>query len=276
MYGADMDELISKYGKADGSTYRILLVGGSTAQGFPTGILEEAFKYQYPEKNFEVINLAFGGYNARQEVVIASIWGSQLRPDMLISLTGANDLTHRLRMDKAGSFYLDDSYRFILTHPYLSPIAELLRHSQLRNGIERLLARKKLKDVSVYEDAVPIFLEAQHSLNMLAKGACAQRIMVLQPFHANKKPMSSREKAFTRYKYREGVVMTLFDKAGKGLASLARDDGVLYLDGRNIYDGMKETIFTDDVHFKGDQGYRILANRIVSTTSAQQLTSRCQ
>jgi hypothetical protein len=271
MWGDDLNEVVSKLGPPEDSTYRILLVGGSTAQGFPASILQNAFEEKYPGTQFEVINLGYGGYNARQEVIIASIWGTQLRPDILISLSGGNDIRHRLRMDRAGSHYLDDTYRFVLTNPFITPIAEIARKSQLVNGINRLLARRTVQDVSAYEDALPVFLEAQHSMNLLTRGACSQRVMVLQPLNAFKDPMSAKEVAFTRYKYREAVVMALYDRANAGLESLARKDGVMYLDGRNIYDGMEETIFSDDVHFRDDKGYKILARHIASLTNERQM-----
>lgn len=273
MWGADLQALVSAYEFREDTTYRILLVGGSTARAFSSRILEQAFQQRHPEHKFEVINLAYGGYNARQEVIVASIWGMGFKPDLLLSVTGGNDLVHRLRMQKAGTFYLNPAYEFILTNPYITPAAEILRNSQLVNGTERFLARKKILPVASYEDAIPILQNAQHSLNLLANGACIERIMVLQPYSAFKNPLSRKEVSFIRYKYREPVVTALYDKTNESLTLLAEADQVMYLDGRNIYDGIEETIFRDDLHFEGRNGYKILADNIAKLVTKQQLNN---
>ena len=270
MFGKELDTVAARYtGNKDKNTYRILIIGGSTAAIFKPTILENEFRTRYPGWEFEVINLGYGGYNARQEVVVVGIWGLQLDPDLLISVTGGNDLIHRIRISRAGTFYLDGSYRFTITRPFLAPFTELLRYSQFSNGLRRELARIRVKDVSKYEDAIPVLVRAQHSVNMLAKGACVDRMIVLQPLNAFKEPLSDQEAAFTRYKYREHVVMALYDLAHAGLEALAKRDDVMYLDGRNIYDGMEQTIFIDDAHFKGDEGYQILARKMASRTKGK-------
>lgn len=113
MSGPNFDEnlLPYKYPKINQyRKYRILLLGGSTAAGFPVDILAKAFSGKFIDKEFEVINAAVGGYNARQEAIVATIWGLQLEPDMIITLDGANDLIHRLRVKQAGTFFLNPAY----------------------------------------------------------------------------------------------------------------------------------------------------------------------
>jgi len=272
MFGDNMDRraatLLTDADLMAPGTFRILLVGGSTAQGFPASALERSFARRFERWNFRVINLAQGGFNARQELVAASVWGSMLRPGMVLSLDGANDLSHRLRMPQAGGFYLDEPYRLSLTRPFLSPLAELLRHSQLRNGIEALMRRRRVGDVSLYVDAIPVLVAAQHGLNVLADGMGSLRVMVLQPFVAFKEPKAAAESAFTHYAYREAVVAELYRRTHGALAALAQRDDVLYLDGRDIFDGNGEHIFSDDVHFVDSRGYEILAERIAALVEA--------
>ena len=88
--------------------------------------------------------------------------------------------------------------------------------------------------------------------------------MVLQPFNAYKQPKSRAEADFTAYKYREPVLIQLYDRAHAELEKLAGREKVAYLDGRRLFDGIPETIFSDDVHFAGDKGYRILAAAIAA------------
>lgn len=278
MFGPDMDMLLapSKYPKIkdDIQLCRILLVGASTAAGFPESILESAFSKKFPDYKFEVINTAQGGYNARQELIVASVWSPNLEPDIIISLDGANDLTHRLRIKKAGTFFLNPAYKLAIKRPFLSPFVHIMRHSQLVNAMYRLQKRKRIGSADEYMDAVPVYLSAQHSMNILAKGLAATRVMVLQPFIAFKEPLSEGEANFKHYEYREPVVKKLFSLAHEGLTDLAIKDDALYIDGRFAFNGIKRTIFSDDVHFISDEGYRILAKHIVSLITEENIKNK--
>jgi hypothetical protein len=81
---------------------------------------------------------------------------------------------------------------------------------------------------------------------------------------ASQEPLAAEEQAFTAYAYREPVMRALYDRAAAGLASLAREDGVRFLDARPIYSGVGEAVFTDDVHFRTTRGYEELARAIAS------------
>jgi len=269
MFGDDWGKRLApeKYFKKD--AYRILLLGGSTAENFPGKILEKAFRKRFPNRNFTVVNAAYGGYNARQALILTAIWAPDLEPDMIISLDGANDLIHRIRMEDAGSFYLHSVYKQALTRPFLSPVVHLLRCSQLMHGITRLKGRMFIDSVDSYTDAIPVYISAQHSINLLAKGMGAERVIVLQPFMAFKDPMSEAEQNFTHYKYRESTMMQLYDLLDKELEILAEDDDLLYIDGRRALDGLEETIFSDDVHFVSERGYSILAEHITSLVTPE-------
>ena len=205
--GTPWDDLFAPYRRkgrfGEEESYRLLLIGGSTAQGFPTQLLEENFERRFPEIDFEVINAGMGGFNARQELILLALWGPMLKPDLIISLTGANDMIHRLRMERAGTFYLDDSYRSTLTHPFFAPVIEVLRRSQAVQGIIRLKQRMSVRSAEDYLDAVQVFVEAQDSVDALVAGWCASRVLMLQPYRTFKKPLAPEEEAFTLYNYRK-------------------------------------------------------------------------
>jgi lysophospholipase L1-like esterase len=65
---------------------------------------------------------------------------------------------------------------------------------------------------------------------------------------------------------------SLYDEAAPALAELARRDGVAFLDARPIYQGNTAPLFTDDVHFRGAEGYVILARAIAEALPADALT----
>jgi hypothetical protein len=270
MFGPGWDRRFAELSR-DADTPAVLLVGGSTAQGFAPEILESALAARFG-RPVRVMNAAFGGYQARQEVVVASLWGPRLAPRILVSLDGQNDFEHRIRASQPGRFLLDDAYRTYLTHPMLSPFAWLLSQSQAYNGLVRLRARRQVGDWSRYADAIPNYVEAQHSLNVIARGLSATRLMVLQPFAAFKQPLAAEEQAFTAYAYREPAMKSLYDHAAPALADLARRDGVAFLDARPIYHGHATALFTDDVHFRGAEGYVILARAIADALPADAWT----
>lgn len=275
MYGPKWDDVLApaRWKKA-ADVCRVLLVGGSTAEGFPLELLERALSRHSGGRSFQVINAGQGGYEARQEVVVASLWGPGLHPDLVISLDGANDLEHRLKVSKPGEFYLSPTYALYLKRPLLAPLAYLLSNSQLYNGIVRTLARGAVGPAEQYADAIAPYVEAQRSLNVITKGIGAARLMVLQPFSGFKHPLSAEEAAFTFYKYREATLKDLYERAASRLSALAAGDQVPYLDARHLYDGESAYIFIDDVHLTR-LGYERLADAIAKMYASDHRHSAC-
>ncbi len=95
--------------------------------------------------------------------------------------------------------------------------------------------------------------------------------MVLQPFMGFKQPLSEAERNFKAYAYREAVVKQLYHRMEGGLKNLAQEDQVLYVDGRTAFEGMDQTIFSDDVHFVSEEGYRLLAKQMVRPVTEEML-----
>ena len=261
MFGPGWDSQLARP-PADGLP-TVMLVGGSTAQGFAPEILETALAGRFGRR-VRVVNAAYGGYNVRQEVVVAALWAGRVKPAALVSLDGHNDLEHRLRVAASGGFFLDPTYHFYLTRPYLAPFAYLASRSQAYNAVTRAMARRRVGAAAEYADAIPVYLEGQHALTVIARGLDASRLMVLQPFVAFKQPRSAEERAFTAYEYREPVMRALYDQTAAAMASLAEKDDAAFLDARSIFNGMDEPIFTDDVHFRTVRGYERLARAIAS------------
>jgi len=199
MFGPEWDRRLAEP-PADGVP-TVMLVGGSTAQGFAPEILERALTPRFGR--MRVVNAAFGGYNVRQEAVVAALWGGRLKPAALVSLDGQND-------------------------------------------------------------AIPMHLEGQHSLTVVARGLGASRPMVLQAFVAFKQPLAADERAFTTYAHSEPVMRSLSDRAAAGLTSLATHDDATFLDARAAFNGIDESIFADDVHFRTSRGYEVGARAIAS------------
>ena len=80
-------------------TTRVLLLGGSTTHGWGVddgetidGYMREALARAYPDRHFEVVNLAFDGYDSWQLLERLRIDGLRLEPDFVIVNTGVNDV----------------------------------------------------------------------------------------------------------------------------------------------------------------------------------------
>ena len=179
MYGPGWDERFAAVPRDGVPT--VLLVGGSTAEGFAPEILEAALRQVF-HRPVRVVNGAFGGYEARQEAVVASIWGPSLRPSAIVSLDGQNDLEHRLRVPAPGRFFLDGSYRTYLTRPLLAPLAWILSQSQAYNGLVRVRARRNVGEWTAYATRFPSMRARSIRSTSSARGLGAARLMVLQPF----------------------------------------------------------------------------------------------
>ncbi len=246
-------------------TVRVLLLGGSTAEGFPNEILRVSLERVFPDREVQVVNAANGGYNSRQEAIVATLWGPALRPSLIITLDGANDLLHRLRMERAGTFYLDQAYSLALTRPWLAPFAHLARRSTFVQGSLRLLQRESVGPANEYLDAIPVYTNAVISINTIARGLCALHVPVLQPHRVFKEPLSVEERAFHLYDYREDTARELFSAAAEALGAHARSAAMPFLDARDLFDGRTDRIFTDDVHFASLSAYELLAEAIAAT-----------
>jgi lysophospholipase L1-like esterase len=140
----------------------------------------------------------------------------------------------------------------------------------------RIYARRgigALDAVEQYSDAIPIYTDAQKSLNQLAGGMGAARLMVLQPFSGYKSPLSKEEAAFTVVKYREGLMKALYALASNQIAGMSKRDGVPYLDGGSLFVDVADHIFTDESHLT-PEGYRRLA-KAIATTLGSVWPARC-
>lgn len=82
-----------------GDTFRIVLLGGSTSHGFGVNdtatidaFMRRELAERYPDRKFEVVNLAFDGYDSYQDLTRFREDGLRLDPDVVIVNSGINDV----------------------------------------------------------------------------------------------------------------------------------------------------------------------------------------
>ena len=253
---------------------RILIIGGSTAEGWRTDILENIIKESL---NIEVnvINGAHGAYNSRQQLVILSIWGDRIKPDIVISLDGANDILHSLRGEnEVGTFYLNHTYKTYLTKPYLGTLTFLIQNSQLINGINRLTRRFVELNAEDHYENVEIYLEAKKNISSISNAFGAYHISIFQPYLGFKKNKTSREKAFKIYDFRDEIVKELMLFTENKLNNLYNNfTNTHHFNSQYLYETDK-LIFSDDFHFIDDYGYEILSEKIVNIIIKENLLKK--
>ena len=260
MFGPDWNRIFDEF-ETEKDYFTILIIGGSTAESFPEKIIEEEIS-GIIQKNVRVLNAANGGYNAIQELIVLSVWGSKTNPDLIISLDGANDLIHGLRNNEIGTFYLNPSYKLLLTKPYLSPFIWLLQNSQFYNSLVRLSARYKNFDSRNYDNVISNYINIQKNIKLFSKSLNADHIAILQPFHGFKNPLHDKEKAFKRYDYRKDIIKELYNETHIRLMKLYNSSDTYYINGIELFQEDPRWIFSDDVHFVDDVGYRVIARKI--------------
>ena len=90
-----------------------------------------------------------------------------------------------------------------------------------------------------------------------------KHISVLQPHVVFKNKLNENEKTFTRYDYRKRVVKDLYEYLNLSMLKIPLSKNYQYLDSRKIFNNNDKWIFSDDVHFINDEGYKILIDNIV-------------
>jgi len=262
MFGENHDFNLKNY-EQNKKGLNVLILGGSTAESFPDKLIKDKLSKHF-NKEVNLYNSAFSGHNARQELIFLALWGNTIKPDLIISLDGANDIVHSLRINRVGTFFTNDTYDIVLTKPYLGPIIYIMQKSQFYNSILRVMARAKTFESADYSAHIKIYIDAQRNLSLLSQTLKSKHISILQPYLGFKKPKHEEEKKFTHYDFRNEVVKNLYNYTHEELLKLHNETDSYYLDGRFFYSNNKNRIFTDDVHFFKNEGYEIILNQVIN------------
>lgn len=258
MWGKDLDHNARAFVEASPKeAFRILLIGGSTATDFDTTLIEKAFTQQIGRPAV-VFNSASSGFNIRQEAIALVLTAQKVRPDLILALDGANDVQHALKLGiKTGTTYLDQSYRTLLEKPYLGPLVYVLQHSQLYNGMLRLIERKAIDDQKTQDSvnaARDVYLETRQFIAQYAEGASVPVVYMLQPhiaFSLAPEDVVIQE----RFQRRKPFVSRAFGELRESTPA-----GLCFVDANQKLATDKLNLhFSDDVHFRDSVGYSFLA-----------------
>ena len=261
MYGPDWNEVYDNFNQeinTNSQDFVVLVIGGSTAQGFPNEILEKKISKKL-NKNIKVFNSAYGGYVSTQELIITTLYSKKINPDIIININTANDIIHSLRKNnKYGTFFLNSTYQSILSKPFLAPFIYLLQHSQLFNGLFRLKERNENFNFENYNKHVDLFIQNINNIYLYCEGADIKYLNVMQPHVIFKNLQHENEKKFKAFNYRSSIVKKLYNQIEE--KNLLKEEN--FLDARFIFRDNTDHIFSDDVHFIDNKGYELLADAI--------------
>ena len=116
MFGPEWRSKITDFNKNKKNQYTVLVLGASTAQNIPLDIFKKKIEKKL-NKQINIFNGAYGGYNSIQQYIFLNMYGLDIKPNLIISIDGANDIIFSLRSRSIDSFYLDFTYKQYLSKP---------------------------------------------------------------------------------------------------------------------------------------------------------------
>lgn len=244
------------------NTYRIFLTGGSTAfsSGAPSddktiaGYLGSLLTTQLTPDNklkYEVFTMANSAWATTQERIVQENLLSELEPDMVISLSGVNDVHWGVRgrnilwyRSYSDHFYWSLIKRvFVLTRHPAMPENTRIEANPIAPAIvaERLLKNVKISSFALSEKQI-------------------EYVFALQPALAvTNKKLTSRENGIVKLQEYFRACYGLFVRDLKSL----KGENFQFVDLTEMFDGSgaNEEIFLDSYHF-GDKGNEMIAQSI--------------
>ncbi len=267
-------------------TYRIFLLGGSTALGWLsarqdehiTYFMEQRFKQLYPDKNIEVINAGVPYYASWNELGLLIYRVLDCEPDMVIVFDARNDLVYAVNPDfnPIYSGYADKGSELAITKRSVkfnpkAIINDLLRTSIVYRFLENAIFKQKEKQLQLKRamvcrfrpEALNYYQNYHKYMANVCNGKGVKLIIAYQPIiYFGKKQLTPKEKQkWGSYGAGENYVEMMQQMYPLG------EKKVLELDGyynahtislKNIFEDVTGDIYFDECH------YTALGNKIIA------------
>jgi lysophospholipase L1-like esterase len=266
---------------------RVLLLGGSTAWGLGASSNDATVRGALQRilnagggTNYRVMSGAFLGYTARQEMTVLTEFLDRYDPDVVVSLTGHNDVM-TIMHDSGGVLQRWEART--LEEAVAGQIKPMDTLTALRKlggslGIWRLVVYlKELSPPPARPSAKVLEYDPERSKRLAGRVAELHRIsaeyaarhgkrhvIVMQPdLYSTKKTLTPEEEG-TKRRFTTSVrgIDEAYPQYRQDLAaSLAALPGVTFVDLRGPFDRVAEPLFIDDCHLV-DRGYELIAEAI--------------
>ena len=263
--------------------FRILVLGGSVAWGVGASsnehtvaaALERQLNKDGGKIRYRVMSGAFLAYTARQEMVVLTEFLREFDPDLIVSLTGYNDLITVIHEDGGILERPEEKKLGEAVETNLRPMGTMqaLRKVAGSLGIWRLVVYFREMQQAANPPTGQYHYDAENSAKWMPAVVDIHRIMArfaadhgrryviaLQPdIEMTGKTMPPEEEAVRAVSTRSrGFAETWRAYRGDLAAALERLDGVPVVDLKGALDGLKEPVFIDGCHLN-DRGYEQLA-----------------
>ena len=259
-----------------GNSFLIEFLGGSVCLGVGTNpgkTLPERIEgalHRAGMRKAQVLNLCQGGAPSAQELAIFLEYGLPLAPQVVLSFNGANDLMHPKPVGE------DDGPNL----PYRNREMQaqfnghsLLNHLALPRVMARLARRGAdpghgLADAVAPEKILRSYIDSLDAVRTLSAAHGALHAVLLQPTLHYRKQWSAEETAmWKRRRPQDGAeisryVQRLFEGAEAALAEWSARTGAPVFDLTPAFQQSRATIYSDSVHFTGEEGYRTIEREL--------------
>ena len=243
----DIDERgLQRYVAAAAEKRRVLVVGGSVAFGAYASSIDTTYFHVLGTElerlgtPADVIVVASGAWKSIQELPALATYGPGLHPDVVVLLDGLNDLTNGAtsRALYGEAVATADGSPWTVTyhtHDYAQRVADYLEN------MRRAAATTTSMDADLLVVLQPALVDRAHRTPI----EDALLTVSLAP-HAS-----------------AGVLTRSYDDMRRGLAELAQEGALHFLDCSRVFDTERPTTFTDMWHFT-DFGHAILGRAIAA------------
>jgi lysophospholipase L1-like esterase len=271
--------------------FRILLLGGSTAWGMGAssnehtvaGVLESILNDGEDKVSYRVMSGAYMGWRSRQELVALMEFYDRFDPDLVVSLTGYNDLfvlmhdedlelltrPEVMMLAKA----VDESIRPMSTLTALRKVAGSLGIWRIVVYIKEKMRRAVPKQGAVqYKPQVakrfiPQIADRYITMANFARRHGSDLMLAIQPDIHTTKGLVTEEELGVRKRFNDRW-KNIDETYGKYRIELLRQfdvrlqqEGIPVIDLGGVFDSEDEPVFLDACHLN-DQGYAIMANAL--------------
>jgi lysophospholipase L1-like esterase len=275
---------------------RILVLGGSTAWGLGAssteatvpGALERILNRTGSTGSYRVMSGAFSGWAGRQERVAAVELFGVFQPDLVVALTGYNDVLGMV--DGSSHVFLQRPEAAELGRAVEDQLRPMTTWRALRKlggtlGVWRLVVYvreavtvgnptggRTAYDPSIAAQEIPRLVDLYTDLAGFLDRRGRRLLVALQPdLYSARKPLTEEEQGVRRRfvsrapdfeptfrRYREELVSALLAARGNGFSAL---------DLGGVFDAHAGPVFIDDCHFN-DEGYRVIAEALAQPIRA--------
>lgn len=259
--------------KPKGERFVVVVIGASTARGLPGSLLASRLQEVY-QREVDVTNLALPGHIVNQEVVMLGLFGLNLQPDLVITIDGANDPVTAIKTGHPGVTLPALGQAVAVRSPVRYALMSVARRSQFLTLLLKFQERRAEHEFATRRDLAEAtaqqYLQGARALSVLARGAGARHVLLLQPYlHLRKEPTAEERslEVAKHYEYRRGFMTDYMGRLAGRMRALPLADGTVFVDGTTAFDQSEETCFVDEVHLT-DRGYELLIDRIVAAARA--------